>query len=83
MTSEYQQTAIWIVINGLPWLLSAITIWMTVLAGNKHPSAWLVGLFGQLGWSVWIVTSATWGLLPLNVVLWYLYTKNHFKWSVT
>lgn len=32
------------VVTYLPWLLSAITIWMTVLAGNKHPSAWLVGL---------------------------------------
>jgi hypothetical protein len=27
------------IITYMPWLLSAITIWMTVLAGNKHPSA--------------------------------------------
>lgn len=24
----------------LPLVLSMITIWMTLLAGNKHPSAW-------------------------------------------
>ena len=28
------------VVTYLPWLLSVITIWMTVLTGNKHPSAW-------------------------------------------
>ena len=31
----------------LPWLMSAITIWMTLLAGNKHRSAWLIGLDNQ------------------------------------
>jgi hypothetical protein len=27
----------------LPYLLSIITIYMTVLAGNKHSKAWLIG----------------------------------------
>lgn len=65
----------------LPWLLSALTIWMTVLAGNKHPSAWLVGLANQMLWLVWIVTSASWGLLPMNIALWIVYGRNHWKWS--
>ncbi len=66
--------------DGLPWLLSIITIWMTVLAGNKNRHAWAVGLVGQVGWSVWIVAVAAWGLLPLNITLWALYARNHFKW---
>jgi hypothetical protein len=53
------------VVSLLPWLLSAITIWMTVLAGNKHPSAWAVGLGNQALWLVWIIASASWGLFPL------------------
>lgn len=61
----------------LPWLLSAITICMTVLAGNKHPSAWLVGLLNQALWLAWIVATAAWGLLPMNVVLWIVYGRNH------
>lgn len=64
----------------LPFLLSAITIWMTLLAGNLHRSAWLVGLVNQALWLVWIVLSATWGLIPLNIVLWIVYARNHFKW---
>lgn len=65
----------------LPWLLSAITIWMTVLAGNKHPSAWLVGLANQALWLTWIIATAAWGLLPMNVALWLVYARNHVKWA--
>jgi len=64
----------------LPWLLSAITIWMTLLAGNLHRNAWLVGLANQLLWLVWIVATGTWGLIPLNVALWVVYGRNHLKW---
>lgn len=64
----------------LPWLLSAITIWMTLLAGNKHPNAWLVGLGNQGLWLVWIVISGAWGFLPMNLALWAVYARNHWKW---
>lgn len=66
----------------LPWLLSAITIWMTLLAGNLHRNAWLVGLGNQLLWLVWIIATGTWGLIPLNIALWIVYARNHFKWRV-
>jgi len=65
----------------LPWLLSAITIWMTLLAGNMHPRAWAVGLLNQALWLIWIVSTATWGLVPLNIVLWIVYARNHWKWN--
>jgi hypothetical protein len=64
----------------LPWILSAVTIWMTLLAGNKHKSAWLVGLANQALWAVWIVVSQNWGLVPLNLALWLVYGRNHLKW---
>lgn len=65
----------------LPWLLSTITIWMTLLAGNKHPHAWAVGLGNQALWLVWIVASGTWGMLPMNLALWLVYGRNHLKWK--
>lgn len=67
--------------DGLPWVMSAITIWMTLLAGNKHPAAWLVGLANQLLWLVWIIAMGAWGLLPLNIALWIVYGRNHLKWQ--
>lgn len=66
----------------LPWLLSTITIWMTLLAGNKHPKAWLIGLFNQLLWLIWICVAGAWGLLPMNIALWVVYGRNHLKWNV-
>lgn len=69
------------IVIGLPWLLSVITIWMTVMAGNKQPSAWLVGLLAQALWLVWIVASASWGLVPMNLALWAVYARNHMKWK--
>jgi hypothetical protein len=64
----------------LPWLLSAITIWMTLMAGNKHRNAWLIGLGNQALWLVWIVATGAWGLIPMNAALWIVYARNHFKW---
>lgn len=71
------------VITYLPWLLSAITIWMTVLAGNKHRHAWAIGLGNQALWLGWIITSATWGLIPMNIALWVVYARNHLKWRAS
>ena len=65
----------------LPWLLSAITIWMTVLAGNKNQWSWAVGLLNQLLWLLWIITVGAWGLLPMNIALWIVYSRNHVKWN--
>lgn len=65
----------------LPWLLSAITIYMTILAGNKSRNAWLFGLINQALWLVWILTTGAYGLLPMNAALWLLYARNHMKWS--
>lgn len=33
----------------LPWLMSAVTIYMTLMAGNKAPWAWAVGLGKHMG----------------------------------
>lgn len=68
------------IVEYLPWLLSAITIWMTLLAGSLHRQAWLVGMVGQALWLIWIVLSETWGLIPLNIGLWIVYWRNHLKW---
>lgn len=64
----------------MPWLLSAITIYMTILAGNKARWAWALGLANQGLWLVWIFAAQAWGLLPMNIALWIVYSRNHLKW---
>lgn len=68
------------IVTYLPWLLSAITVWMTLLAGSLHRQAWLVGLFNQALWLVWIYAAKAWGFLPLNIALWVVYARNHWNW---
>lgn len=65
----------------LPWLMSAITIYMTVLAGNRNRWAWAIGLLNQALWLFWIVSIQAWGLLPMNAALWIVYARNHIKWG--
>ncbi len=50
------------------------------MAGNKHKSAWLIGLCNQALWLLWIIVTESWGLVPMNVALWIVYYRNHIKW---
>ncbi len=70
-----------IIITYLPYLLSAITIYSMLLAGNKKKGAWAVGLVNQFLWLIWIFLTATWGLLPMNIALWIVYARNYLKWE--
>lgn len=65
----------------LPWLLSALTIYMNWLAGRKDPRAWIVGLVAQVLWALWIWAGRSWGLVPLNIALWIVYLRNYRLWS--
>lgn len=67
-------------IKYMPWFLSVITIYMTILAGNKNKYAWGVGLINQALWLTWIIKSGQYGFLPMNVALWFVYFRNHLKW---
>lgn len=69
------------IVSYLPWLLSAITIYTMILAGNKRRGAWVVGLVNQLLWAIWIVLSGSWGLIPMNAALWIVYIRNYLKWT--
>ena len=71
------------IVTYLPWLMSAMTIWMTLLAGNNNKHAWAVGLVNQIFWVTWIVASKTWGLIPMSIALGIVYARNHFKWNPT
>jgi hypothetical protein len=75
------KTAVELIVIILPWILSGLTLWTTFMAGNNNPKTWLISLFGQVLWSIWIVLSKNWGLIPLNIGLWILYYRNHKIWN--
>ena len=65
----------------LPWVMSAITIYSSFLAGNLHRHTWLVSMGNQVLWLTWIIATETWGFIPLNIALWIVYARNHLKWK--
>ena len=69
------------IINYLPYLLSAITVYIYLLAGNKDKKVWVVALASQVLWLIWIVAVKSWGLLPGNIALWIVFFRNYFKWE--
>jgi hypothetical protein len=70
-----------IIVLYLPFILSAITIYMSFLAGNKYKYTWKIGLANQGLWLIWILCSQSWGLIPMNIALWIVYFNNHLKWT--
>jgi len=70
-----------IIIVYLPWFLSVNTLYFTFLVGNKKKGAWLLALFGQLFWLIWILCSESYGLLPMNIGMWVMYFRNYIKWD--
>lgn len=65
----------------LPWLLSCLSLVMSVLTGNKWRYVWIFGLGIQCVWVVWIVSSKAHGFLPLCLALFVIYARNHLKWQ--
>lgn len=70
-----------LVVIYLPYVLSAVTIYTMVLAGDKKRSAWVAGMAGNGLWLAWIWAGNTWGLLPLNFALWAVYARNYRNWG--
>jgi hypothetical protein len=70
-----------IIVNYLPLLISCLTIFMMWQAGNRKRLGWLFGTGCQALWLVFILTTQTWGLIPLNVAMWFITIRNYRKWS--
>ena len=63
-----------------PWLLSTVTIALTIMQGNKYKHAWSLTLVNQVLWLAWIIASGTYGFILLNLSMWVVCIRNHLKW---
>lgn len=63
------------------FIVSLFTIATVLATKYKLPQTPTIGLLGEIVWLVWIVGFGKWGLLPLTLVLlWIWYTSIH-KWA--
>jgi hypothetical protein len=69
------------IVEYLPWGLSAMSLAMSGLNGNKWRYVWLFGLVIQCAWLLWVFASGLWGFMPLTASLFVVYVRNHFRWK--
>ena len=68
-------------VDYLPWVIGVTHTIQILFALRRTQLAWVVGLFSQLLWVIYIVTAPMWGLLPFNVALWFLYLRGLTPWG--
>ena len=60
--------------------ISIITIIYMWMLSRKMKAGLYVGLVAQVLWVAYIVINHAWGLLPLNVALWFICISGILKW---
>lgn len=64
------------------WVLSAGTCLNIWLLGRKHRGGFLVGLAAQPVWLYFDYRAGAYGLMPLALILGYLYVQGYRSWRV-
>lgn len=65
----------------MDWIISAMTIAAMELAVRKHWSTWVLTLFNQVLWLIFILGHQSWGLLPLNLFMWFMAVRGLCVWT--
>ena len=68
-------------VDVMPWVLSCVTIYMMIEAGNKRARGWAIGIGVQCLWPVWTIASESWGFLPLNAAMLIICVRNLVLWT--
>lgn len=50
--------------------------------GNKSMAGPWLGLAAQIPWNIIMVTGGLWGLLPVNLAMLVIHTRNLWKWNL-
>jgi hypothetical protein len=64
----------------LPLALSANTIALMWLVGNRKVLGWWLAVGGQVGWWWFIILFELWGLAPMAAALTFVYVRNLIRW---
>ena len=65
----------------LELLISIVTIIQIYMLSRHMMYGLYVGLVSQVLWIMFIVNTKSWGLLPLNVVLWWVFISGIIEWK--
>lgn len=62
------------------WILACVGILGIYLAGRKDPRGWLIGVFAQLLWLAYAISTRQWGFLITAFGYGSIYLKNWIAW---
>lgn len=65
----------------MDWILSATSIAMLYLMGNKSKWGPLVGVTSQALWIYYVITTKQYGLVPGVLMFTAVHVRNLIKWS--
>ena len=65
----------------LELLISIVTIIQMYMLSRHIMYGLYVGLASQVLWVIFIINTESWGLVPLNVVLWWVFISGIIKWK--
>jgi hypothetical protein len=71
------------VVQYFSWALMGITATQMWLAGNGNRAAWFLGIGSQSVWLFFDYLVGAYGLMPLAVILSFIYIRNLRKWKPT
>ena len=66
----------------MTWVLSVISLLTVYLIGKKKLAGWIIGLFGQVLWIAWEISTKQWGLMPMTIIMTGLYIKSLNEWRI-
>lgn len=61
-------------------MASLLTLSGQWLYGNKSPWGPWIGIASQVPWNIIMIQGGLWGLLPVNIAMLVIHTRNLIKW---
>ncbi len=65
----------------IQWVLALLSIIMIWKMGNKSRSGPIIGLFSQILWIIYTISTEQWGLLVSALVFTYVHARNAYLWN--
>ena len=65
----------------MSWILSATSVAMMLLMGNRNKWGPRLGLINQILWLVYAISLKEWGLIPGVIMYTIVHTRNLIKWE--
>lgn len=65
----------------LELLISIVTITQMYLLTRKIKLGLYIGIISQVLWVIFIIDTQSWGLVPLNIWLWWIFITGIKQWD--